>query len=252
MIFYGDSVVGMVRKVNEDSCVVKSIAEDCILAVVADGMGGHRGGKNASTVAMNCICEYICGRVGAFKDYTDVKIRRLLESAAQEAKMKILNQAINDERLRGMGTTIVVCLVVSDKYYVISAGDSRMYLCSDSLTQITRDHSYVNELVELGLITAQDARTHPNKNIITRALGTEQSVEFDFYTGNIDSGQSIMLCSDGLTNMVDDDDIFEVLCVNRTPKKAVKQLLDLANNNGGTDNISIIVIKNNKKGGVEK
>jgi len=252
MIFYGDSVVGKIRKVNEDSCVVKAVNEKCILAVVADGMGGHRGGKEASSMALKYICEYVENSVNSLKKQSKTKIRNLLESAANKANSEILKFSESDGSLRGMGTTIVVCLIVNNCYYTVSAGDSRMYMQSSEFTQITRDHSYVTELVEMGLITPQEAKTHPNKNIITRALGTEKTVEYDFYTGEFNAGDIIMLCSDGLTNMVSDEEISKILRKNDTPENKVGILLDNANNHGGTDNISVVLIENNEKGGAGK
>ncbi len=253
MRYYSNSVSGMVRIENEDSCVVKKISENCILAIVADGMGGHRGGKKASSVALNSICGYIEKNMVSTKKYTESKIRKLLEAAASEANREIFECSEKNEEFRGMGTTVVVCLMMSERYYVISAGDSRMYLNSkDSLAQITKDHSYVAELVELGLISKEDARNHPNKNVITRALGAEKTIEFDFYTGNLNSGETILICSDGLSNMVSDEEILEIIKKHSSPEDIVQKLVNMANENGGTDNISVVVISADEKGGDSK
>ena len=150
-----------------------------------------------------------------------------------------------------MGTTLVVCIIYNNSYYVANVGDSRLYVISDDIKQITKDHSFVNELLDMGAISIEQAKNHPNKNVITRAVGTEESVEADTYTGSINKKDAILICTDGLTNMVDDNTILTVVKDIKSPQKVTENLVMLAKENGGTDNITAVVIKAST-GGEEK
>ena len=138
-------------------------------------------------------------------------------------------------------------LVYKENYYIVNVGDSRLYAYGDSLIQITKDHSFVRELVDLGLISEQQAKSHPNKNVLTRALGTEEKIESDFYSGEFTKLKKILMCSDGLTNMITDEEIEQILSSGETVENTVEKLIEKAKNNGGKDNISVVVIVNDKK-----
>ena len=148
----------------------------------------------------------------------------------------------------GEGRILVICMVKSDRYYAVNVGDSRLYLYSDGLKQITKDHSYVAELLEMGVITEKQAAVHPNKNVITRAIGTEKSVVPDTYSGVLKKDDVILICSDGLSNMVSDKDISDVIKKAEKAEAAASMLVELANKNGGRDNITAVVMKFDETG----
>ena len=174
-------------------------------------------------------------------DYNPVKVIR---HAIETANTEIIEQAQKDEKLRGMGTTMVVATIVGQYAYVANVGDSRLYVVDKQLRQITRDHSLVQEMVRMGEITAEEARNHPDKNIITRALGAEKTVDVDFFDMRLEPGSTILMCSDGLSNMVEDKKMEEII-LNSDEDITWKgnTLIQEANNNGGKDNIAIILIE---------
>lgn len=229
--------VGQKRKINQDSVFATEEAVGSLpnLFVVADGMGGHNAGDFASRFAVNSITEYI-------RESSEKNPVRLLQDAIGSANAGIIAEAAEHEELFGMGTTVVAA-TIEDRYaYIANVGDSRLYLMDDGLRQITRDHSLVEEMVRLGEITEEDAKHHPDKNIITRALGTVPDLEIDFFDLKLEPGSQILMCSDGLTNMVDDAQIEDVLRRPYSPKEKAMKLIEMANENGGTDNIAVIII----------
>lgn len=251
MIFHGITDTGKIRKVNEDSYLIKEISDRCLIAIVADGMGGHKGGNRASKMAVEKIVKIIESKSAKFKKFSDKNYAQLLTDAVKSANAEIYEFANSNGELVGMGTTAVVCVVYADKYYAANVGDSRMYMCNTDISQITKDHSYVNELVKMGLITEEQARFHPQKNIITRALGTESNVDVDIYTGEFLEGSAILLCSDGLSNMVDDNELYSTVMTEKTAEDAVNVMVKKANLAGGKDNITALLIKN-ISGGAQK
>ena len=200
------------------------------LFAVADGMGGHNAGDYASSHAVRILVDEI-------REDTDY-------NAIETANTEIIEQAQKDEKLRGMGTTMVVATIVGQYAYVANVGDSRLYVVDKQLRQITRDHSLVQEMVRMGEITAEEARNHPDKNIITRALGAEKTVDVDFFDMRLEPGSTILMCSDGLSNMVEDKKMEEII-LNSDEDITWKgnTLIQEANNNGGKDNIAIILIE---------
>ena len=198
------------------------------LFAVADGMGGHNAGDYASSHAVRILVDEI-------REDTDYNPVKVIRHAIETANTEIIEQAQKDEKLRGMGTTMVVATIVGQYAYVANVGDSRLYVVDKQLRQITRDHSLVQEMVRMGEITAEEARNHPDKNIITRALGAEKTVE---------PGSTILMCSDGLSNMVEDKKMEEII-LNSDEDITWKgnTLIQEANNNGGKDNIAIILIE---------
>ena len=207
------------------------------LFVVADGMGGHRAGDFASRYTV----EIIQKSIRANRERNPIKIIRM---AIETANMKVLEKANSDENLAGMGTTVVVATVVENYIYVANVGDSRLYLIRDEIQQITRDHSLVEEMVRMGEINREQARNHPDKNIITRAVGVRSRVSIDFFDMKLEKDDTVLMCSDGLSNMLEDGEIKEIIRTGShdLPEIAL-QLIGRANQNGGRDNIAVVLIE---------
>ena len=206
------------------------------LFAVADGMGGHNAGDYASSHAVRILVDEI-------REDTDYNPVKVIRHAIETANTEIIEQAQKDEKLRGMGTTMVVATIVGQYAYVANVGDSRLYVVDKQLRQITRDHSLVQEMVRMGEITAEEARNHPDKNIITRALGASEEVDIDFFDVQLEEKNRILLCSDGLSNMIADEQIQEIIQSAEDIEQSGRQLVATANTNGGRDNISVILIE---------
>lgn len=230
--------VGQRRKINQD-CVyasVEPVGNLPNLFIVADGMGGHKAGDFASRFAVNAVRESI----GASQETNPIK---LIRDAIELANRGILRESDEHEEMRGMGTTIVVTTIIDRYAYTANVGDSRLYLLGDSLKQITKDHSLVEEMVRLGEITEAEARNHPDKNIITRAVGATPNVDIDFFDYKVEPGGMILMCSDGLSNMVEDEDIRRILRRTISIEDKARVLVETANENGGKDNIAVILVE---------
>lgn len=229
--------VGKIRARNEDSFFVSQIGEhDALLAIVADGMGGHNAGEIASSEAVKTLKASITSADDNPKD--------ALEIAIQCANNEIYNMSKNAPSLHGMGTTITACVILNNKVTAAQVGDSRLYLVrGGEITQITKDHSLVEMLLQSGSITKEDAKHHPQKNVITRALGTNNSVETDIYEFDVLDDDVILLCSDGLVNMLDDGVILSMITECPDFSDIAKDLVKAAENAGGDDNITVILIK---------
>ena len=242
MIIAAASDVGKVRKANEDSYFVSDIIDENVVALVADGMGGHKGGKVASSMVAQCI-ENDCYEKDFFSKDTD-GLKEILRETIAHSNEEIYNKAKDDETLSEMGSTLVMCVASKDRIVCANVGDSRLYhLSDDKMTQITRDHSMVQELVDKGQITPSEALTHPNRNVITRAVGSDKFVEADFFDFAAKKGDMLILCTDGMTNKVSDEDIFYVAKNTPCPEDACEKLVNMANNAGGNDNITIVIIR---------
>ena len=239
MRVYSATDVGQKRKMNQDYVFVSKdpVGNLPNLFVVADGMGGHNAGDFASSHAVQILVDEI--RKDA--DFNPIKV---LRHAIETANMEILERAQQDEALKGMGTTMVVATIVGHYAYVANVGDSRLYLIQGQIRQVTRDHSLVQEMVRLGELTMEQARNHPDKNIITRALGAERTVDIDFFDLKMEPDSTILMCSDGLSNMVEDSKIEEIILdkTEELPRKG-EELLEEANRNGGKDNIAVILVE---------
>lgn len=239
MISFALTDVGVRRAMNQDSVFISDTEIGALpnLYIVADGMGGELAGDYASK---RCV-EVVTEEVAVSKESQPVKI---LEQAIQSANKIIYHEAKADPNKKGMGTTFVAATIISDHLFVANVGDSRLYVAGSSkLTQITNDHSVVAELVRTGKMAADKARTDDRKNMITRAIGAEETVIVDYFDVELNGRERILLCSDGLTNMVEDKDIFSVLKSTDTIENKATRLVELANNNGGNDNVSAIVIE---------
>ncbi|MGH4122304.1 MAG: Stp1/IreP family PP2C-type Ser/Thr phosphatase [Clostridium sp.] len=231
------SDVGNVRKTNEDS-VGYFEGSDFEIYAVADGMGGHNAGEVASELAIKVIIEY----VKANQHGSDLK--EVLSEGIKSANKKIYDVASESDALSGMGTTITICFKKQDKMVVANVGDSSCYVIDNKrkLSKITRDHSLVQQLLDNGTITEEKARNHPNKNIITRALGTNETVEVDLFDVDLTNVIKCILCTDGLTNDVTYDEMYDIIMKNDNDSSC-KMLVDLSKSKGGRDNISVIVFE---------
>lgn len=232
--------VGKRREINEDSLFISETPVGILpnLFVVADGMGGHNAGDFASQHVVEQFVEALKSQ-DTKKESVESAVRRALEAA----NGYIYEKSLSDKSLEGMGTTFVMASCIDNRMFVSNVGDSRLYLINSKIVQITIDHSQVEEMIAMGVITRKDAKTHPDKNIITRAVGVEPTVEADFFNIRLERGDIILLCSDGLTNMVDDEDIYKIVSESKSLDEAVHKLIDTANNNGGRDNITAVLIE---------
>ena len=238
MRVYGKTDVGLVRKVNQDFIYYSQTPVGAFpnLFIVADGMGGHNAGDFASRYAVECFLKYI-------KTSKPDALIRMVDEGVKYANRKLIEKAAEDESLRGMGTTMVVAYIEDDQLFVGNIGDSRLYLLDKEINQVTEDHSFVATLVRAGELTKEQARNHPDKNIITRAVGAEDKVEPDFFTVELQEGEIVLMCSDGLTNMLEDEEIRMIISGARDLVEKAESLVEAANANGGRDNISVILIE---------
>ena len=230
--------VGKVRKINEDSYIYFS-CDKYSYAMVADGMGGHLAGEVASKMAVDIVSEYIQEHITDDLDHFQVK--EILNRAFLTANNQIYDYSCENESVMGMGTTATLCLI-RDRFLIYAhIGDSRAYMIDDKAEQITRDHSYVQELVKLGQITPEEAKTHPRRNYITRAMGVEKDVRADLGIKTY-NGEKVLICSDGLHGKVEDWELYKN-AVELTTQSCVEELVRLANDRGGEDNITVVVME---------
>ena len=246
MRFYGLTDVGVKRQNNEDAISLPSENDGIKLFILADGMGGAKAGEKASQLAIETIRDYV--RLNFIKiERTKEEIEEVIRKAMVEANKKVFELSMEYKEYNGMGTTVVVVLIYRGTLYIGHIGDSRVYRLRQSvLRQLTKDHSYVQELLRQGTITIEEAKNHPQKNVLLKALGCDRDIMPDVITKGFVKGDVILLCSDGLTNMVDDKRIYEIIMKNTSDLKvACKMLIDTANDNGGIDNVSAIIISSN-------
>ena len=240
---YAKSDVGKAREINQDSYyITEDQFSEIQIFILADGMGGCNAGEIASKMAVNCAKSYIENNI---KDTPKDKesLIQLIGSSMEYANMVIYEISLENNEYEGMGTTLEVCLIYGNRAYIGHVGDSRIYrIRKDIIRKLTQDHSYVQKLVQEGTITKEEAEVHPKKNMLMKALGCNAFVEPDVMVRGFLKEDTIVICSDGLTNMVKVQDIFEK--VKENFEIAPKELVELANNNGGLDNITIITIKN--------
>ena len=233
--------VRMKRTVNQDHCDIVSLCDGAaVLAIVCDGMGGSNGGDTASKIAAENIKNYVLNSF--VKTMNSQQIENILRTAIYSANLCVYEASRNDEELSGMGTTAGVVFVHGNIAYVLHVGDSRVYLFrNDELNQVTVDHSLVQTMVDNGEITPEEALVHPNKNIITRAIGTRDDVIVDLDILDLKDNDVILLCSDGLSNFVSDENI--AVALSNFGSGTAQSLIDLANQGGGGDNITAVVLK---------
>lgn len=227
MKMYGATNIGLVRATNQDNFYIDTAGK---WAVVADGMGGHNGGETASAMAVDEIKKSMSQGVG-------------LKESIANANAVVYKKSVESPELSGMGTTVVLCEILGGRANIAHVGDSRAYLYRDrKLKQITTDHSIVQQLIDSGTITSEQARYHPQRNLITRAVGTEKNILVDYNTLDFGEGDCILICSDGLSSYVDESVIADIL-ENTKTKETVDKLIAAAIESGGKDNVTVVLIK---------
>ena len=249
MLSFGKTDIGIVREKNEDNIFFSDnkIGDLDNLYIICDGMGGHKAGDVASKMAIESFLWYIkknkCDNKNMILDF--------LVSAGNYANKIVYEESKKNLSYNGMGTTLTACCVVDKKIYCLHAGDSRIYIINDfELKQLSCDHSYVNEMIKSGEINLEQAKNHPKRNIITKAVGTEKNIKFDAFVFDLDLNKKnyLLMCSDGLNCVLDDKEIFNLLDINNFDldetclKEKVDKLINVANEKGGFDNISVILI----------
>jgi len=230
--------IGKKRKLNQDYVYTSEMPVGNLpnLFLVADGMGGHKAGDYASRCAIETIVDYV-------ESSQDAGVIAVLEKAICRANQIVRECAESDEAFSGMGTTVVAATIDGNKLCVANVGDSRLYVVGErEIKQITKDHSFVQEMVRMGNLNPELARSHPKKNIITRAIGAEDELSVDFFRVTLKPGELVLMCSDGLTNMIEDEEIRMILQGQRDLASKAEGLVNAANNNGGKDNIAVVLI----------
>ncbi len=244
MEVFGKSDLGKARDINEDAIY---LAEDDLginVYILADGMGGYQGGDVASQLAVTAVRSYIMNNYEiTFEDDDD--ILKLVNGSIEYANMVVSEKAKSDKKLNQMGSTLEVVLIIKNKAYIGHVGDSRVYLIRDrKIKKLTTDHSYIQKLISDGKITKEESSKHPDKNMITKAIGTEIVVEAELVQLNLNKNDILIICSDGLTNLVKSNEILE-LVLDSFDEDIAEKLINRANELGGTDNVSVIVLKYN-------
>lgn len=231
---------GLVRTSNQDSYAAGELPGSVAWAVVCDGMGGASGGNYASSMAVKLISERISA---SFRSgMSSLSIKNMLTSAIVAANISVYDMGQADSDLTGMGTTVVVAIIADESVYIAHVGDSRAYILSNGkLNQLTKDHSFVQEMVDSGKLTPDEAKDDPRKNLITRALGVNADVRVDFCQEYISEDEVLILCTDGLTNYVEPEEVYELTGDNKFYEYA-ERLVNRANKNGGGDNITVVTM----------
>ena len=235
---YSITDTGALREMNQDYFFASDepVGNLPNLYIVADGMGGHKAGDYASRYTTQRIVASVSRNPG------DEPVT-ILKEAIETANKLLITESAEDESKRGMGTTLVAATVIGRHLVVANIGDSRLYIINRDIRQITRDHSLVAEMVRIGEVPVSEARKHPDKNIITRAIGAGDDVDADFFEVDLNEGDRILICTDGLTNMVEDQDIRDIVLQNIPLEERVELLVRTANRNGGKDNITVMMIE---------
>ena len=243
MQIFAKTDIGQERKINEDYYFISEANSKIKLYIIADGMGGYNAGEVASKMATESVKEYIYKHFEKSKESRE-SIVDMLNEAIKYANETVYKKSKSEKDLEGMGTTLDVCLIYNSKVYIAHIGDSRVYrIRKDFLRRITKDHSYVQTLIEDGKITKEEAYNHPKRNMLTKALGCMEEVEPDIYVKTFLKGDILIMTTDGLTNMVRENEMYEII-KEGTAKVATERLVSKANENGGYDNITVIIISN--------
>lgn len=240
---YGITDKGKVRHDNQDSYLIERLEDrDGLVAVVCDGMGGQKAGNVASELAARTFMDNVMQKIGAFRQ-KQPPCETILRQACSEANYMVYSYSCFDKEYTGMGTTLVAALILGDKTYVINVGDSRAYkITKNKIKQLTKDHSLVQEMVDRGEITPEEAKTHPMKNVITQALGVNSNVPCDIFKPRMFRGDRLLLCSDGLTNMVSDREMLDAAQINTDTLSLGNELMYRALDRGARDNVTVVVI----------
>ena len=238
---WGKTDIGLVRRENQDAfCVDLMQDEETAICVVCDGMGGANAGGVASIIAARTFSDAV--RDGISHGMSRAALEALVRTAVSRANEDVWRQAEGNPECEGMGTTLVAAVICGELAAIANVGDSRAYLiCEEGIQRVTRDHSIVEDLITSGNLTREQARTHPEKNIITRALGTPPEVECDIYWQELQPGKLLLLCSDGLSNMVEEQEMLYETMHGGNREDACRRLIDIANSRGGRDNITVLL-----------
>lgn len=240
MQVYSKSDIGLHRSQNQDYCLGGLFPDDTVWTVVCDGMGGANGGSTASKTAAENIAETL--KNGYTSDMNDQQLRELMELAVRYANKAVYEMSIHVAGLDGMGTTVVCAIAKDQKIHIVHAGDSRAYLCRENtIRQVTKDHSVVQELVDAGSLTPEEARYYPARNVITRALGVDAYLNTDYNTEEFQEGCSLIICTDGLSNYIDGQELLD-FTERYHGEELTEKLIDKAKDLGGSDNITVAVI----------
>lgn len=240
MQVFAKTDIGKARDNNQDFYYISNSGDVPEVYILADGMGGYNAGEVASRMAVESARDYIHKHFAKNKDSKE-KLETLLKDAIEYANSVVYKKAQSKENLRGMGTTLDVCLIYNSRIYIGHVGDSRVYrIRKEFMRRLTKDHSYVQTLVDDGTITKEEAYSHPKKNMLTKALGCVETVEPDVYTKTFIKDDIILMCSDGLTNMIREEEISKI--IKQDKEKAIENLVKQANDNGGLDNITVVII----------
>lgn len=235
---YAKTDIGAKRQTNQDYifCSMQPVGSLPNLFIVADGMGGHKAGDLASRYTVEKFLDSVKGTEAE----NPISI---IEEAVRYANLALMDKAKESIDYEGMGTTLVVATFIDKSLYIANVGDSRLYIVNNEIQQITRDHSLVEEMINLGEIDRRNARTHEKKNIITRAIGVDSEVVADFFEVEYSKGDIILMCSDGLSNMIEDEDMKMIINEGNDVSEIANKLIEVANNNGGKDNISVVLVE---------
>ena len=235
---YAKTDIGAKRQTNQDYifCSMQQVGSLPNLFIVADGMGGHKAGDLASRYTVEKFLDSVKGSEAE----NPISI---IEEAVRYANLALMDKAKESIDYEGMGTTLVVATFIDKSLYIANVGDSRLYIVNNEIQQITRDHSLVEEMINLGEIDRRNARTHEKKNIITRAIGVDSEVVADFFEVEYSKGDIILMCSDGLSNMIEDEDMKMIINEGNDVSEIANKLIEVANNNGGKDNISVVLVE---------
>ncbi len=250
LLFYGESDIGAVRQENQDCFTFTEIGNDCFLAAVFDGMGGLSSGARASELARDVFVRYVTKNLEKYKKssgkmviHDDVTVKNILTEGVSRANHSLYMESITLSKNEGMGTTIAAILVIEKKAYICHVGDSRVYaLVANKLTKLTRDHSLVQYLVDTEQISKAEAERHPQKNVLLKAIGTEDVVAPDISVMNFSKAKHYLICSDGLNLHISDGEIEEILASDTPADEKVKTLISLARGRGERDNTTVLVI----------
>lgn len=243
MKIFAKTDVGKVREMNQDYYYISSEDDDLKIFILADGMGGYKGGEIASQLATLTAKSYIESNFNQI-EHSKEEILKLVKSAAEYANMVVYEKSKENKELEGMGTTLEIAVVFENRVYIGHVGDSRIYRIRDKfMRKLTNDHSYVQKLVKDGTITKEEAEQHPKKNMLMKALGCTAFLEPDVMVKGFQKNDILVMCSDGLTNMVSTEEIYDI--VKDDIYVAARDLIDRANQNGGLDNITVIILVNN-------
>lgn len=248
MIYSYISHVGKVRKNNEDYCkgeIISTKSKDIGIFAIADGMGGHNKGEVASELAVENIIKFLKENLIQNESVKINYIDDILKQAYNSVNSIIYKKSKEDDSFSGMGTTLTTVILYDKKAYIANVGDSRCYLLQNNiLEKVTRDHSLVEELIAQKAITEEEAKNHPRRNVITRALGTERMIIVDIYKKELNKDSILLLATDGLTGYVDKEEINDIISKDNNIKDIATELIEIANNKSGKDNVSVVLIKN--------